>query len=211
MMSAAKRRADEPRRRHLEVVPVAGQAVRPGGGDRHQRAQGPRGVLRAQLLLARDGGALERRPLLRVEQARHDVHHARRVEDVHRRPAVLRRDLHGRVLPARRGAADEERHLHPAPLHLAGHEHHLVERRRDEAAQARRSRPARRPRCPGSSRPAPSRPGPRPGSCCSPARRRRCSSRCRGRRPSRWRGRPCPAPARRRPCALFSSSMNGSR
>ena len=53
--------------------------------------------------------ALERRPRSSLEQARHDVDRARRVEHVHRRPAVLRRDLHRRVLPAGRRAADEQR------------------------------------------------------------------------------------------------------
>ena len=44
-----------------------------------------------------------------LEQARHDVDDARGVEHVHGRPAVLRRDLHRRVLPAGRRAADQQR------------------------------------------------------------------------------------------------------
>ena len=50
--------------------------------------------------------------------------------------AVLGRDLDRRVLPARRRAADQERQHDPSLLHLLRHKHHLVERRRDEAAQA---------------------------------------------------------------------------
>ena len=49
---------------------------------------------------------------------------------------VFRRDLHRRVLRARRGPADEQRQADMAALHLLRDEDHLVERRRDEAAQA---------------------------------------------------------------------------
>jgi hypothetical protein len=52
------------------------------------------------------------------------------------RLVVLRRDLHCGVLLGRRGAADEERLLHAAALHLGGDVDHLVERGRDEAGQA---------------------------------------------------------------------------
>ena len=52
------------------------------------------------------------------------------------RLVIARRDLDGRVLGARRRAADQERHIHAATLHFAGDVHHLVERRRDQAAQA---------------------------------------------------------------------------
>ena len=55
---------------------------------------------------------------------------------MHGRARVLRRDLHGRVLLARRGPANQKRRLDAAPLHLLGDKHHLVERRRDQTAQA---------------------------------------------------------------------------
>jgi hypothetical protein len=42
------------------------------------------------------------------------------------------RDLDRRVLLRRRGAADQQRQVHPTPLHLAGDVDHLVERRRDQ-------------------------------------------------------------------------------
>ena len=50
--------------------------------------------------------------------------------------AVLGSDLHRRVLPAGRRAADEQRQSDLPPLHLLRDKHHLVERGRDEAAQA---------------------------------------------------------------------------
>ena len=48
---------------------------------------------------------------------------------------VLGRDLHRRVLLGRRGAADQERQLEPAPLHLFRDGHHLVEGRRDQPGE----------------------------------------------------------------------------
>ena len=126
-----------------------------------------------------------RRPptCLGIEQRRHHVDRARRIEHVHRRLLVRGRNLHRRVLLAGRRAADQQRQREAAALHLARDEHHLVERRRDEPAQARPCRPSRRSRSAGSCRSAPSRRGRSPRSCCSRAPRRRCSCRCRGRRP----------------------------
>ena len=40
------------------------------------------------------------------------------------------------MLPARRRTADQQRQRHPSPAHFLRDEHHLVERRRDETAQA---------------------------------------------------------------------------
>ena len=72
-----------------------------------------------------------------AQQARHDVHGARRVDDVDDRlRPVLGRDLHRRMLTAGRRAADEQRNRHLPPLHLSRDEDHLVERGRDESAQA---------------------------------------------------------------------------
>ena len=118
-----------------------------------------------------------------AEQARDDVHGTRRVEHVDDGPAVLVRDLHRGVLRTGRRAADEQRHREPAPLHLARHEHHLVERRRDQSAEADDVHLLLDRGRRGSSPPAPSRRGRSPRSCCTRARRRRCSCRCRGRHP----------------------------
>ena len=52
------------------------------------------------------------------------------------RLAVVRRDLDGRVRLAGGRAADEQRELEAESFHLAGDVHHLVERRRDESAEA---------------------------------------------------------------------------
>ena len=54
---------------------------------------------------------------------------------VHRLAAVGGRDPDRRVLARGRRAADQQRQLEPAPLHLLGHVHHLVERRRDQAGE----------------------------------------------------------------------------
>ena len=70
-----------------------------------------------------------------VEKIGDDADHAGGVEDVHRRLAVLRRDADGRVLLRGRRAADEERQLDAAALHLLRDRDHLVERRRDEPRQ----------------------------------------------------------------------------
>ena len=52
-----------------------------------------------------------------------------------RRLAVRGRDLHGGVLPRGGRAADQERQVEPASLHLVGDVHHLVERRGDQAGE----------------------------------------------------------------------------
>ena len=45
-------------------------------------------------------------------------------------------DLHGRMLGARRGPADQQRNVHPQSLHLAGDVDHLLQAGRDQPAQA---------------------------------------------------------------------------
>ena len=56
--------------------------------------------------------------------------------DVDHRLPVLGRDPNGRVLPRRRGAADQQRQVEPAALHLLGDALHLAERGRDEPRAA---------------------------------------------------------------------------
>ena len=67
-----------------------------------------------------------------AQQVRHHVDDAGRVEHVDGAFAVLGRDFHGCMLPARGRAADQQRRREPTTLHFAGHEDHLVERRCDE-------------------------------------------------------------------------------
>jgi hypothetical protein len=100
-----------------------------------QRPLAPGAVLFAKQFLAGAGLALELRAPIVAQQARHHVDDARRVQDVNRRLAVLGRDLHRGVLRARGRAANQQRQTHLPALHLLGDEHHLVKRRRDEAAQ----------------------------------------------------------------------------
>jgi hypothetical protein len=121
------------------------------------------------------------------------LHHAARVDHVDDRPVVLRRDLHRRVLLAGGGPADQQRQVNwRAPSRLAtwtisSSDGVMRPRQADHVHLLACARVA------GSSRPAPSRPGRRPRSCCSRAPRRRCSCRCRGRRPSRWPAGSCRA------------------
>ena len=55
---------------------------------------------------------------------------------MHGRPAVGGRDPDGGVLARGGGAADQERQLEPAALHLLRDVDHLVERGRDQAREA---------------------------------------------------------------------------
>ena len=78
----------------------------------------------------------ERRLALVAQKAGRHGHRAAGIEHVDHRLAVVRRNLDGRVRPAGGCSADEQRQLETLALHLAGHVHHLVERRRDQAAEA---------------------------------------------------------------------------
>ena len=71
-----------------------------------------------------------------TQQAGGDRHGAAGIEHVDHGLAVVRRNLDGRVGAAGGGSADEQRQLESLALHLAGHMNHLVERGRDEAAEA---------------------------------------------------------------------------
>ena len=143
-----ERHVDEPaarerRDRHRRPRPVASQPVPRGVRPRQQRPPLQCGVLLTDAFLIGLDLAVEAGALGGAQQARHDVHGTRRVDDVHDRlRSVLGRNLHRRVRAARRRAADEQRDLHLPPLHLARDEHHLVERRRDESAQANQSAPS---------------------------------------------------------------------
>ena len=112
---------------------------RPALARRGERKQGlalllavqlPQLVLRCAVLL------VEPLAPLGLEQVGDDRDDARGVEDVQRRLAVGGRDLHRRVLARGGRAADQERQVEPAPLHLLGHVHHLVERGRDQPGEA---------------------------------------------------------------------------
>ena len=135
--------SEERRHRHVGLRPVDLQAIRPRGGQRQQGLGLTAAVLRAQRLPGPRASPRRSRPRsVGAQQLRHDFHGAAGIEHVRHRPAVFRRDLDRGVLLARRRAADEQRRLQAAPLHLARHRHHLVERRRDQAAEADRGRPA---------------------------------------------------------------------
>ena len=119
-------------------APVDLEAV--GPGDRDGRAR--LGLLAAGELFADAdvfgaGGGLRLRPLGGRHQARHHAHGAARIRHIGGRTARVRRlDLHGGVGAAGGGSTDQQRHGKAAPLHLLGHEHHLVQRGRDQAGKA---------------------------------------------------------------------------
>mmetsp|Transcript_2679 Transcript_2679/g.6394 ORF Transcript_2679/g.6394 Transcript_2679/m.6394 type:complete len:486 (+) Transcript_2679:349-1806(+) len=71
-----------------------------------------------------------------VQQVGHHRHRPRGVEDMDGGASLeARLDLHCSVHARRRGSANEEGQLDALALHLLGHRHHLVQRRRDEARQ----------------------------------------------------------------------------
>ena len=94
------------------------------------------GVLVAGLLLlTRDLGDVVRLLVITDQGADH-ADGAGGVQDVDDRLPVVRGDLDGGVDSARGRAADQQRHLEILTLHLAGHMGHLVQRGRNQAAQA---------------------------------------------------------------------------
>ena len=99
-------------------MPVDRRARVRASRKREQRLAPFLGVQTAESLLIGAVLGVEPRPAIAVEQIADDADDARRVEDVHGRLAVLGRDPHGRVLTRGRRAADEERQVDPAPLHL---------------------------------------------------------------------------------------------
>ena len=129
-------RAREARRGYDVRTPGSQRPVRQSRLVGEERPTLERAVLLADLFLLLAVRAVEGGLLRRTEQARHDVHRARGVEHVHDRFAVLRSNLHGGVLAARRRPPDEERYGEAAALHLPRHEDHLVKRRGDQAAQS---------------------------------------------------------------------------
>ena len=128
--------AGEARRRHVLATPVESRAIRLRRWPGEQRPSFERGVLSNDGFLLDAVGRVKGGLVRGVEQLGHDVDRARGVEHVHDRLAELRSDLHRRMLTARRRAADQQRDREAAALHFARHEHHLIERRRDEAAES---------------------------------------------------------------------------
>ena len=106
--------------------------------ERQQRPPLLLGVLLAQPLLLARGSRRRARRGAPGRAGRDDADDAGGVEHVHGLAAVRGRDPHRRVLARGRRAADQQRQLEPAPLHLLRHLHHLVERRGDQAGEADR-------------------------------------------------------------------------
>ena len=121
--------------RHGQVVEGHPLAVLARPREREQRLALLLGVEVAQSLLVDAVLAVEPRAPLGIEQVGDDADDARGVENVHDRLRVRRRDPHRRVLARGRGAADQQRQVHPPPLHLARDVDHLVERRRDQPGE----------------------------------------------------------------------------
>ena len=116
--------------REVDAVPVGARLL-----EREQRLPRLLLVLDAQPLLELAVLLVQRLSPRGVEELGDDADHARGVEHVHRRRAVGRRDPHGGVLLRRRRAADQQRQVEAAALHLARHVDHLVQRRRDQAGE----------------------------------------------------------------------------
>ena len=117
-------RAEERRPRRLAIFerrPAAPRLV-----ERKDRDRLARRLRVAELLVfgAHRGGELA---FFLAEQRRHDADGARGVEHVHGRFRVARGDAHRGVELRRRRAADEQRDVKLAPLHLPRHMDHLVE------------------------------------------------------------------------------------
>ena len=104
--------------------------------QRQQRLPLALAVQLAQPVLVDAVLLVERRAALRVEQVADHADDSRRVEDVHRRLAVLGRDADRRVLLRRRRAADQERQRRARAAPSRGRRDHLVERRRDQPREA---------------------------------------------------------------------------
>ena len=130
-------RADERRLGDRGVIEGGVESVGTGDVDRHPVAlDGGTGVRLADAVVI--GGELVEEPgALGVRQQRRD--HARGsagVADVHDRSVVGGIDPQAGVQPARGGTADQQRRGEAEALHLAGHPHHLVERRRDQPGES---------------------------------------------------------------------------
>ena len=121
--------------RHGQVVERDAVPVRARLRERQQRLALLLGVQVAQPILVGAVLGVEPHAPLGIEQVGDDADDARGVEDVDDRLRVRGRDPHRRVLARRRGAADQQRQVDPAPLHLARDVDHLVERRRDQPGQ----------------------------------------------------------------------------
>ena len=103
--------------------------------DAHELCRAARVLLSERLLIhgiLRD----EIRPAIRAQERTHDRHGARSIEHMHDRAVVVRRDFHRRVRARSRRAADEQRLLEGTAFHFLRDVRHLVERWRDESAEA---------------------------------------------------------------------------
>ena len=128
-------RTEKLRRRNLDRRPIGRESPRQRVGIRHERSGLPIGKARPVANLIGADLVHERRLAVGVQQTFDDRHRDRGVVYMHDRLTVLRSDLHRRVLGRRRRAANQQRNNEALPLHLFGDMHHLVERRRDQAAQ----------------------------------------------------------------------------
>ena len=119
-------------------LPVAFQRIGAGAGERQALLVGlaaPMGFGDALIFGAQSLDILRARR--RREQGGDDADGAARIVDIDGLAArVMRVNLDGGMDAARRRAADQQRHVEARTFHLARHEAHFVERRRDEAREA---------------------------------------------------------------------------
>ena len=120
---------------NVRGIPLDGGAALAGGFERDELSGAARRGLCGGLVV---GAMLRDEGLLAVfaEKAGGDGHGAAGVENVDDGLAVVRRDFDGGVGAAGGGSADEQGQLETLALHLAGDVDHLIERGRDEAAEA---------------------------------------------------------------------------
>jgi len=120
----------------VDLRPVEGRLARDGVVVAQDRAGVAPRVLGALFVVELGELGVERCALLWIEELRDDVRSAGGVLHVHDGAAlIVRLDAHGSVARAGGRAADEQGGLESLRLHLAGDVGHLVERRRNQAAQ----------------------------------------------------------------------------
>src|SRR5207253_972452 len=119
--------AREGRPRNLGACPVEFQPALHSFGVADQLTLLAAGKRLALLLLHGSVAPIELGPLLRTRETIDHTDGARRILDVNDGLVIGGRNLHGRVLGAGGGAADQERDLESFALHLAGDVDHLIE------------------------------------------------------------------------------------